>query len=84
MNIFFKALYISQKKLPNLVSKILATKFGFVPDWSVIYKDTPAPTAKMQTTCVTLTFCLLTWKWYMAFCPLMGYICATYEIKSTK
>ena len=25
---------ILQKKTPKLVTKILATKFGFVPDWS--------------------------------------------------
>ena len=31
LNIFLKH-YIYHKKLPNLVAKILATKFGFVPD----------------------------------------------------
>ena len=33
LNIFFKTLYIT-KKTPNLVAKILATKFGFVCDCS--------------------------------------------------
>ena len=39
LNIFLKTLYIT-KKTPNLVAKILATKFGFVPDliswWDVL------------------------------------------------
>ena len=32
LNLFFKALYIPQKNYQILVAKILATKFGFVPD----------------------------------------------------
>ena len=33
LNIFFQSIIYITKKLPNLVAKILATKFGFVPDW---------------------------------------------------
>ena len=33
LNIFLKVLHISQKNTPKLVAKILATNFGFEPDW---------------------------------------------------
>ena len=36
-------------------------------------------TAKIQKTQVTLTFDLLTWKWYLTHCYPMGCICITYE-----
>ena len=36
-------------------------------------------TAKIGMTCVTLTFDLLTWKWYTTLGPLMGCICDKYE-----
>ena len=37
LNIFFKALYIYiYKNPPNLVAKMLATKFGFVPDCCIL------------------------------------------------
>ena len=36
MEHIFQSIIHITKKLPNLVAKILATKFGFVPDWSVV------------------------------------------------
>ena len=33
LNIFLKTLTYNTEKAPKLVAKILATKFGFVPDW---------------------------------------------------
>ena len=35
LNVFLKTLHILRKKTPNLVAKIMATKFGFVPDCSM-------------------------------------------------
>ena len=37
-----------------------------------------------RMTCVTLTFGLLTWKWYMTHRSLMGYISVTYEANPSK
>ena len=38
------------------------------------------PTTEISTTHVTLTFDLLTWKWYLTHHPLMGCICAIHDI----
>ena len=50
-------------------------KLEIVDQWSNIL----APTTKIQMTHVTLTFDLLTWKWYVTHHPLIGCILATYE-----
>ena len=74
LNIFFKALYISQK-IPNLVAKILATKFGFVPDWwwimmSLLNLVLSYPLSQPQCTPVFLAATKQLYKWYFpSVCP---------------
>ena len=53
------------------------SKLEFVDRWST--RTPPSPTAKIQTTHVTLTIELLTSKWYTTHHLLMGCICGTYE-----
>ena len=54
-------------------------KLEIADRWST--RIPPTLTTKIRMTCMTLTFDLLTWKWYVTHHPLMGCICATYENK---